>query len=228
MKRSWKRRNVAVPVVALAVVAGGLVGCAGADQADQDSGSASSQQESAGRTESHASRARSYDSLKAIAKDSAVVVVGTAGAQTVADDIIAGKDYTRTTVAVTSVLKHKGKPPTSGSVIVRQDGSADQPPSSKLLEPGKTYMLFLTESELPGELASHYYVTGANAGLYVDAANATPVAVPKKAEGVDPSVASVQKLAPGTFVPLDPSSIDILPDTMVPADVEAIDISAAG
>lgn len=228
MKGSWTRFNVAAPAVALAVVAGGLAGCAGAGQIGHDSGSASNQQESEGQTGSSGSRARGYDSLKAITKDSAVVVVGSAGAQTVAEDVEPGWPYTRTTFAVTRVLKHKGKPPTSSSVIVRQNGSADQSSLTELLEPGKTYMLFLTKSELPGELASDYYVTGSNAGLYVDATDATRVAVSKKAVGVDSSVASVQKLAPGTFVPLDPSSIDTLPDTMTLADVEAIEISATG
>ena len=227
MRRYEVRRALVAPAVALAVVTG-AAGCSGAGQVGADGGSTSNQQHSSDDGEAHASRVKFYGSLKAITKDSAVVVVGTAGPQTVADDLNTGLDFTLTSFTVDTVLKHKDVPPKGSSVIVRQDGSGSVPPSAKLLETGKEYLLFLTASGLPGDLASQYYVTGANAGLYVDAADAPPPVASTQADGAASSKTPLPKALPGTFVPTDPSSEDSLPASVVPADVEAVDVSVAG
>lgn len=221
-------RIIVASVTALTITLGGLTGCSGAGQ----TGSTSS-----GGSGAHGSRVRFYDSLKAITKDSTLVVVGTAGPQTVADDLNTGVDFTRTEFGVSKVLKHKGELPQNNSIIVRQDGSnipaqenaASQSPSTPLLESGKTYMLFLTVATgLPGELASQYYVTGANAGLYMDAATAPPVTASAQSNSNESSAAPLRKLAPGTFVPTDPSPEDDLPSSATPSDVEAVAVSIDG
>ena len=118
--------------------------------------------------ESDISRVRLYPSAKALAADSSLVIVGFVSAQRVADDITPDFDFTISTIDVREVVKKKGKTKVqAGSTVeVRQDGSGDQPPSAILLKPGTPYLLFLTDSGLDGELATQFYVTGANAGLY--------------------------------------------------------------
>lgn len=227
MKRYAVRRALVAPALALAVVTG-ATGCSGAGQVGGDGESTSNQKRSGNTSGSHVSRVKFYESLEAVTKDSAVVVVGTAGSQTVTDDLGTGLEFTLTSFAVNKVLKHKGAPPKSQSIIVRQDGSENESPSTELLEPGKNYLLFLTASGLPGELASQYYVTGVNAGLYVDAADTPAAVVSTQADPSASSKAPLRKLPPGTFVPTDPSSEDSLPSSVVPANVEAVDVSAAG
>lgn len=50
--------------------------------------------------------------------------------------------------------------------MVRQTGSVAQSAPTELLTEGEEYLLYLTPSNLPGELASQYYVTGLSAGIY--------------------------------------------------------------
>lgn len=76
------------------------------------------------------------------------------------DDIT---DFTLLDVKVSQTLKGTVN---SGSIIVRQTGSAEQGSAETLLQTGDVVMLFLTPTDLPGEQSSQYYVTGATAGVY--------------------------------------------------------------
>lgn len=51
--------------------------------------------------------------------------------------------------------------------MVRQIGSQNIGAQSELLLQDDVYLLYVTESGLEGELAQQYYVTGANAGIYI-------------------------------------------------------------
>ena len=135
----------ALALVIVATVPAALTGCASAS--------------------SSGSRAVLYDSIDALAADSSAIVVGTVSEQqTDGDTTISSievenaptnpqlganvEDETETVVAVGDV------------VVVRQD-------SAPMLTPGDQYMLFLTPSMLEGDAASQYFITGAEAGLYV-------------------------------------------------------------
>ena len=60
------------------------------------------------------------------------------------------------------------KPLRLGQVLeVRQAGSAKPLGPSQLLGAGGRYLLFLTPSGLAGPLASQYYITGVDAGVYL-------------------------------------------------------------
>lgn len=56
------------------------------------------------------------------------------------------------------------------AIQVRQFGVTTQNASvtAPLLEQGEEYLLFLTESELPGDAAAQFFVTGVTAGIYRD------------------------------------------------------------
>lgn len=113
---------------------------------------------------SHMTRVRLYASVGELASDSTAVVVGTVTDQHSAADIDGVTDFTLSTVQVSRVVA--GDVTQGGDVVVRQFGSAAQAAPTPLLEPGATYLLYLTASGLQGDLASQFYVTGGNAGLY--------------------------------------------------------------
>lgn len=50
-----------------------------------------------------------------------------------------------------------------------------------MLHKGEVYLLYLTPSGLDGELAEQYYVTGANAGIYVSVRKDVEVAKDERA-----------------------------------------------
>jgi len=109
------------------------------------------------------SRSTLYDSLDAISADSSALVIGTVRQQ------VGEGSTTVSSVEVTNAPSN----PQLGSnldddpaavevgdvVEVRQD-------AEPFLESGVEYLLFLTPSELPGDAASQYFITGAVAGLY--------------------------------------------------------------
>ncbi|MGW9113562.1 hypothetical protein [Microbacterium sp. NPDC055683] len=108
-----------------------------------------------------------YESVQALADDSVVVAVVHVISQESANDIEEDKtaEFTLSTVVIDKVVKSDG--PTVGSeIIVRQDGGTQQASPTELVKVGDTYLLYLTASGLEGDLASQYYVTGANAGIY--------------------------------------------------------------
>lgn len=125
---------------------------------------------SASQIGSHASRVELYPSIKSMVKDSAVVVVGTVTDRRVSADITPDLDFTISSLTVDSVEKSNGTIDSGHSIEVRQVGSEDQLGPAPLMTVGSTYLLYLTPSGLEGELATQFYVTGGNAGLYAAAA----------------------------------------------------------
>jgi len=122
------------------------------------------------------SRVKYYNSTKAMADDSAVIVIGTPQSETVAADIDGILDFTLTSFVVDKVVKGHQTVKVHDVIIVRQIGArpgsetnAETPQVAlvPLLDIGTRYLLYLTPSGLPGDLASQYYVTGADAGIYV-------------------------------------------------------------
>mgnify|MGYP000882853691 FL=1 len=108
------------------------------------------------------SRVRLYGSVSEMVEDSALVVTGRVVETRTVQDIDEHTDFTLSTVEVSESNKAK-----AGDLItVRQFGSDEQAPLVPLLVTGQDYLLFLTSSGLKGELGSHYYVTGSNAGIY--------------------------------------------------------------
>jgi hypothetical protein len=113
------------------------------------------------------SRVKFYSSVSELARDSAIVITGTVTQQRTATDVDPVTLFTISTVTVIAAIK--GASLVAGSAVeVRQLGSANQvgPAPAPLLAVGSAYLLYLTASGLSGALASQYYVTGSDAGLY--------------------------------------------------------------
>lgn len=121
---------------------------------------------------SEMSRAKLYPSVAALAKDSASIVVGRVEEQRVANDVSPDLDFTISRVTVNQVGRSVDGLQPGSKMEVRQTGSKAQRAPAQLMEVGASYLLFLTPSGLSGDLASQYYVTGANAGLYIADATA--------------------------------------------------------
>lgn len=118
---------------------------------------------SVSQTESSMTRVQLYASLEQLASGSILVVVGSVTSErTVAD--IDDTPFTIATVQITEVIKGQDSDKT---VEVRQLGGEGLEPPVALLEVGGQYLLYLTASGLPAPLDAQYYVTGANAGIYV-------------------------------------------------------------
>lgn len=109
------------------------------------------------------SRVRIYESMVELEDDSPLIITGEISRTSVIRDIDDITDFTLLDVKVSQTLKGTVN---SGSIIVRQNGSAEQGSAETLLQTGDVVMLFLTPTDLPGEQSSQYYVTGATAGVY--------------------------------------------------------------
>lgn len=109
------------------------------------------------------SRVRIYESMVELEDDSPLIITGEISRTSVIRDIDDITDFTLLDVKVSQTLKGTVN---SGSIIVRQTGSAEQGSAETLLHTGDVVMLFLTPTDLPGEQSSQYYVTGATAGVY--------------------------------------------------------------
>lgn len=109
------------------------------------------------------SRVRIYESMVELEDDSPLIITGEISRTSVIRDIDDITDFTLLDVKVSQTLKGTVN---SGSIIVRQTGSAEQGSAEILLQTGDVVMLFLTPTDLPGEQSSQYYVTGATAGVY--------------------------------------------------------------
>jgi hypothetical protein len=143
---------------------------------------------------SDGARAVSYGSVEAIAGDSAAVVTGTAGAQSTVRDLDDVTDFTLTEFTVeSSEAQGDGAPSPGTTITVRQVGVVDNAPAP-ILESDQNYLLFITPSMLEGDLAAQYYVTGADAGLYV--------------------AGDAAKGAPATYTRLAPNEVDQLPEQL--------------
>ncbi|WP_345435707.1 hypothetical protein [Microbacterium gilvum] len=108
-----------------------------------------------------------YESVHALADDSVVVAVVHVVSQESANETGEDKtaEFTLSAVVIDEVVKSDG-PAAGPEIIVRQDGGTEQAPPAELVEVGDTHLLYLTASELEGDVASQYYVTGANTGIY--------------------------------------------------------------
>lgn len=109
------------------------------------------------------SRVRIYESMVELEDDSPLIITGEISRTSVIRDIDDITDFTLLDVKVSQTLKGTVN---SGSIIVRQTGSAEQGSAETLLQTSDVVMLFLTPTDLPGEQSSQYYVTGATAGVY--------------------------------------------------------------
>lgn len=109
------------------------------------------------------SRATLYDGLDAISADSSAIVIGTVrqqvgeGSTTVSSVEVANAPSNPQLGA--NLDDGAGSVEVGDVVDVRQD-------AEPFLESGVEYLLFLTPSELAGDAASQYFITGAVAGLY--------------------------------------------------------------
>ena len=148
---SWSSRAF-ITAVALAAVGG----CASGGVSDSTQGSGSD-----------LSRVRLYSNVAELAADSKLVVEGTATGQSVADDVDPTTDFTLSKMKIVKVLRGPHNINVGNSIVVRQMGSDKQTPPVPILVPGQVYLLYLTPSGLDGALSSQYYITGANAGIYV-------------------------------------------------------------
>lgn len=165
--RKCNMMTAAMLAAALGLV--GLTGCGsqGGDTADAPKDNTTSQSLGApagtpeGTAEGEGSRAELYTSLDDLAAGSSLIVVAKVASQEVKADIKdAPVQFTISTVDVLSTLKGE---PNGSSIIVRETGT---PQNGERLKEGGTYALFLTPSGLDGDLASHYYILGAEAGAY--------------------------------------------------------------
>lgn len=112
------------------------------------------------------SRVRLYSNVAELAADSKLVIEGTATGHSVADDIDSTTDFTLSEVKIVKLLRGANNIKVGNLIVVRQMGSGKQTPPVPILIPGQVYLLYLTPSGLHGPLSSHYYITGANAGIY--------------------------------------------------------------
>lgn len=149
------------------------------------------------------SRHTLYDTLEELAADSSAAVVVTV----VEQHEEAGGDGIPITLSLVEVHEslaatglaagldvEPGSASEGERITVRQLGasSMDETPAP-ILRQGSTYLLFVTPTMLPGDAADEYYVTGGDAGLYMQDGDA--------------------------FVRLVPGSGDTLPLRLTPADL---------
>lgn len=116
------------------------------------------------QSSSSGSRHTLYDSIDGLAADSSSIVVGEVTSQS------RDGDATISAVEVANApdnpqlggnLPEPAEPVTVGETIeVRQD-------AAPFLESGEQYLLFITPTQLSGDAADQYFITGAVAGLYV-------------------------------------------------------------
>ena len=188
-------------VAALSIALG--VGACGSGTTAQTSGNATTSKD-------ENSRVKMYDSVKAITDDSDLVIVGTVADQKVVQDIDDETDFTLSTVKIITPKKGDAGDKT---VIVRQTGSTKNQTAGAIMKTGSTYLLFLVHSGLSGDLASQYYVTGADAGIYL-----APTTAKAKAQT---GTATEQDISGETFNRVNSDSGDNLPATLTVNEVPA-------
>lgn len=140
------------------------------------------------------SRSEMYQSVSQLADDSDAIIVGTVESSENVSDIDPSTEFVLATVKVADTKKGNMTP--GDTVIVRQTPLSD----AQLMSKGATYLLYLTESGLEGELASQYYVTGVTAGIY------------EKTQTSARSAASFERF--------DKASGDDLPDMIAASEIE--------
>lgn len=103
------------------------------------------------------SRAKMYDSVQELAKDSAAIVVGTIKSQEAGDDDDGWEPTVNITLAVDNALKGTIEQGTEIKIV--QECTIDESPFKE----GNNYLLYLKKSD------THYYVSGMTAGIYEQA-----------------------------------------------------------
>lgn len=166
-----KWTTVAASFVLAAGVGAAVGGCAAPEGSGGSAGSGA-----------ELSRVRLYANVGELAADSKLVVTATVTSQSVADDIDPRTDFTISRMTILKSMRGSDSVKAGDEVVVRQLGSSEQAPPVPLLDQGQVYLLYLTPSGLTGKLAEQYYVTGANAGIYVQQ-SASKASVGSSAEG---------------------------------------------
>lgn len=140
---------------------------------------------------SHGSRVALYDSVRELAADSALVVVGSVQASQVANDLDGLGSFTLADFVVDEVVTPEiagsarpAEAPTptvrpGETVTVRQMGDAAGAAPAPFLAEGERYMLFLNPTLLDGPAADDFYITGVTAGIYF----ATPQTLSQDSSG---------------------------------------------
>lgn len=121
---------------------------------------------------SSGSRATLYESIDDLARDSTAIVVGTVTSQRQDDEAMISTfevSNAPTNPQLGANVESADSPLVEGDIIeVRQmDSGAESSMAAPLLASDQEYLLFLTPSMLAGDAATQFYVTGAQAGLYV-------------------------------------------------------------
>ncbi|CAH0222851.1 hypothetical protein SRABI76_02554 [Microbacterium oxydans] len=119
------------------------------------------------------SRHTLYSDVAGLAADSEAVVDVVVDSQEIVQEAM---PYTLSTVTVIAPLQPTGLAANADAaatvtpeqqIVIRQLGSsAEETVPAPLLEVGGRYLLFVTSTQLPGDAASQFYVTGGSAGLY--------------------------------------------------------------
>ena len=107
------------------------------------------------------SRVKPYGSLEEISADSDLVVLGTVESQECVYDIDDVTAFVVAEVQIAEVID--GEAEEGATIEVRQTATLEE----SMLEDGETYLFYLVESGLDGDLADQYYVTGSTAGIYI-------------------------------------------------------------
>jgi hypothetical protein len=111
------------------------------------------------------SRAKAYGTVPALLRDADVVVVAHATDRR-ATESIGGIPFTITTLDQVERLRGE---PVAATIDLRQLGAADTSvEGATLVEPGRTYLLFLTKQhDKDGVATGRYGIVGLQAGMYV-------------------------------------------------------------
>lgn len=142
---------------------GGVAACSPAPSSDEPIGI-------------HGTRSKEYVSVADLASDSTAVIVG----KVLTQEVIPGDVPTTLSTfevqeapapAVLASALHRpatAKVPALKTVQIRQLGTSTmaEVPAAIFKADGTVYMVFIRPSELPGEAATHFFVTGSDAGIF--------------------------------------------------------------
>jgi len=132
-----------------------------------------------------------------MAGDSALVIIGTVVSDSVVTDVDPVTEFTLATIRIGDVVKARSPFVQGSKVVVRQVGSASQITEVPLMKVGRQYLLYLTPSGLPGERATQFYVTGANAGVYAQSGDPSSFKQVQRRDGEDLPVTVTRQGAGG-------------------------------
>lgn len=111
-------------------------------------------------------RVELYSSLDELTNASAIVATGAVVGQSTVRDIDELTEFTISQFRIETILKSDGVHSAGDTIEVRQLGGLDQNAPTPIISSGVSYLLYLTPSGLASPLDTHFYITGANAGLF--------------------------------------------------------------